>query len=274
MDPFHHAAETIASAEALLICAGAGMGVDSGLPDFRGPEGFWRAYPPYRDRGLHFEELAQPGWFESDPALAWGFYGHRLELYRATKPHEGFSILRRWAEAKPLGAFVFTSNVDGHFEKAGFGEEQILECHGSLFHAQCLRGCGVGIFPASEFHIDVDPETCLAKGELPSCPSCGGLARPNVLMFGDWGWDDARTARAQARFEAWLGRVEGKKLAIVEMGAGTRIPSVRRLSEQVAGLPEATLIRINIREAHGPGGTLSLPMKALEALERLDELVG
>ncbi|HWM60415.1 MAG TPA: hypothetical protein VNO83_21500, partial [Pseudonocardia sp.] len=73
------------------------MGVDSGLPDFRGPEGFWRAYPPYRRLGLGFTDLADPVHFVDDPELAWGFYGHRLALYRCTTPHAGFAVLRRWA---------------------------------------------------------------------------------------------------------------------------------------------------------------------------------
>jgi NAD-dependent SIR2 family protein deacetylase len=63
------AAALIAGADALLVCAGAGMGVDSGLPDFRGPEGFWRAYPPYRGLGLRFEEIADPVHFAADPEL-------------------------------------------------------------------------------------------------------------------------------------------------------------------------------------------------------------
>ena len=58
------AAEAIASSEALLITAGAGMSVDSGLPDFRGPEGFWRAYPPLQKLGLSFADMAQPHWFD------------------------------------------------------------------------------------------------------------------------------------------------------------------------------------------------------------------
>ena len=70
------AAEVIAEAEALLITAGAGIGVDSGLPDFRGQHGFWNAYPPYRKLGLDFVDLANPAWFEDDPTLAWGFYDH------------------------------------------------------------------------------------------------------------------------------------------------------------------------------------------------------
>src|SRR6478752_3216688 len=89
------AARAIGDAHALLITAGAGMGVDSGLPDFRGTDGFWRAYPAFQKLGLRFEQLANPAWFATDPALAWGFYGHRLNLYRRTVPHEGFQILRR-----------------------------------------------------------------------------------------------------------------------------------------------------------------------------------
>lgn len=264
------AAAAIGDAEALLITAGAGMGVDSGLPDFRGPEGFWRAYPPYRALGLRFEELAQPRWFETDPTLAWGFYGHRLELYRATQPHEGFSILRRWAARMPGGAFVFTSNVDGHFQAAGFGEELVLECHGSLSHAQCLRGCGAGIFGASRFRIDLDEATLRAREPLPACPRCGGLARPNVLMFNDWGWDGRRTEEAEERLEGWLRGARGKRLAIVEMGAGTRVPSVRLFGERVAGLVGGTLVRINPREPEVGRGGISLPLGALAALEAID----
>jgi len=64
------------------VTAGAGMGVDSGLPDFRGDQGFWRAYPPYAKVGLSFADLANPRWFDEAPSLAWGFCGHRLNLDR------------------------------------------------------------------------------------------------------------------------------------------------------------------------------------------------
>src|SRR3954466_6839529 len=100
------AAAAISGADALLVTAGAGMGVDTGLPDFRGDHGFWKAYPPYEKLGLSFVTLASPRWFREDPALAWGFYGHRLNLYRATPPHEGFALLKRWGEQMRYGAFV------------------------------------------------------------------------------------------------------------------------------------------------------------------------
>src|SRR5690554_5324373 len=71
-------------ADGLIITAGAGMGVDSGLPDFRGNEGLWRAYPALRQSRLEFTRIASPAAFRREPELAWGFYGHRLELYRKT----------------------------------------------------------------------------------------------------------------------------------------------------------------------------------------------
>ena len=156
------AAAVIARADAILVGAGAGMGVDSGLPDFRGNQGFWRAYPPYQRLGLDFVSLANSRWFADDPTLAWGFYGHRMGLYRRTTPHAGFSILRRWVETMRSGGFVFTSNVDGHFEAAGFDPERIVEVHGSFAGMQCTSDCDIGIFPGEPIHVEVDEETMRA----------------------------------------------------------------------------------------------------------------
>src|SRR5512143_3806360 len=89
------AADATGRAQVLLIVAGAGLGVASGLPDFRGERGFWNAYPMYERLGISFVGAANPAHFQRDPAFGWGFYGHRTNLYRATVPHEGFHILRR-----------------------------------------------------------------------------------------------------------------------------------------------------------------------------------
>ncbi|MFM0002100.1 hypothetical protein PQR57_13865 [Paraburkholderia dipogonis] len=134
------AAAWLREADGLLITAGAGMGVDSGLPDFRGRDGVWRAYPALLHHGFSFENMANPARFAEHPKLAWGFYGHRLKLYRDTVPHEGFATLRRWADRMSRGVFVFTSNVDGQFQKAGFPESRVHECHGSIHALQCLDG--------------------------------------------------------------------------------------------------------------------------------------
>jgi len=272
-DAFQQAAHTIASADAILIGAGAGMGVDGGLPDFRGREGFWNAYPPYAGLGLDFQAMASPRWFREDPALAWGFYGHRLELYRATPPHPGYAILKQWTERAPRGGFVFTSNVDGHFQRAGFDADRVCEVHGAINTLQCVVECGAGLFPADEWTVTIDEATMRAVGPLPSCPRCGVLARPNILMFGDWGWDPSRSDAQERRLTAWLAalRADGARLAVVECGAGTAIPTVRSLCQNVAAKHEATLIRINTRDPRVPPGHVSIPERALKALQAIDE---
>jgi NAD-dependent SIR2 family protein deacetylase len=266
------AAAAIARADALLVSAGAGMGVDSGLPDFRGDAGFWAAYPAYAHLGLSFVDLANPRWFRDDPHLAWGFYGHRLNLYRDTRPHTGFEVLRRWAERCDGGAFVFTSNVDGQFQRAGFDRQRIVECHGAIQSWQCTRDCGVGIFPAGHDTVPVDAHSFRAADPLPACTDCGALARPNVLMFGDGSWDGAITAAQIMRFETWLRvlRRSGLKLAIVECGAGTAVPTVRVTDEDLARRFDATLIRINVREPAVPAGGIAISLGARDAVERID----
>ncbi len=267
------AAEVLAAADAVLIGAGAGMGVDSGLPDFRGDEGFWRAYPPFKERGLGFQSMANPRWFDNDPELAWGFYGHRLNLYRDTRPHSGFEILLRHVRQTQAGYFIFTSNVDGQFQAAGFAPDRIVECHGSIHHLQCVTPCSQTIWPAGAVEPVVDPDTFRATPPLPSCTKCNTLARPNILMFGDRQFIGDRSYAQEQQMRQWLQTLGGQKLAVVECGAGTAVPTVRWQCEKITSELDATLIRINPREAHGPPGTISLAMGAQEALERINELL-
>jgi len=265
------AATAISKADGLLITAGAGMGVDSGLPDFRGDKGFWKAYPPFERLGVSFVDMANPNWFVRDPELAWGFYGHRLQLYRATEPHRGFSILQRWAQALEDGGFVFTSNVDGHFQQSGFKRDRVIECHGSIGHLQCTEPCSSEIWTTDSLEVEVDMDSFRAVSELPVCPNCSALARPNVLMFGDWHWIPGRTAAQEQQFSDWLGRAAGPKLVIVELGAGSAVPTVRMTSEQIAARSGATLIRINPREPQVRHGHIGLALNALEALQAIDD---
>lgn len=253
------------------MTAGAGMGVDSGLPDFRGNEGFWKAYPPFAKLGLGFSSLANPRWFVDDPALAWGFYGHRLHLYRDTVPHAGFGWLRALGARLPGGVFAFTSNVDGQLQKAGF--EDVVEAHGSIHHLQCVADCAAAIWDAAGVEVSVAPASMRASEPLPRCPRCGALARPNILMFGDGAWRSERTDAQEARLGAWLEREvikqAGRRLLVIELGAGVAVPTVRRFSEAVTRALGGTLIRINPREPEVPVGAIGLSLGALEGLRAL-----
>jgi NAD-dependent SIR2 family protein deacetylase len=262
-------AKWLSEADGLLITAGAGMCVDSGLPDFRGNDGFWKAYPALKSAKLDFMEMANPSWFSKNPRLAWGFYGHRLELYRKTKPHEGFAILNRWAKLFPKGAAIFTSNVDGQFQAAGFSEDLIYECHGSIHQLQCSKACTDDIWSAQTFIPEVDLEQCKLMNDFAYCPNCGAIARPNILMFNDDAWVDERSHQQSVRLDAWLQKTSHP--LVIELGAGTAIPSVRRFGELVVEDLGSRLIRINLRESTVSGFQgLGLSMGALEGLKMID----
>lgn len=270
-DYINTAAEVLRESEAILITAGAGIGVDSGLPDFRGNEGFWKAYPPIARLGISFSQMANPMWFNTRPKLAWAFYGHRLNMYRRTKPHNGFYQLLELAKTKREGYFVFTSNVDGQFQKAGYDPEKIEECHGSINHFQCASGCTSGIWDASGIEVNVDEENFEAEDPLPSCPNCGGLARPNILMFGDWSWISTRSDMQSGELNSWIGNLRRNrtKLAVVEMGAGQAVPTVRMKSEYVANSLNGTLIRINPRDYYTTSGHISVPLSSAEGISEI-----
>ena len=265
------AAEIVQKSDAILITAGAGIGVDSGLPDFRGDKGFWNAYPPIAKLGISFVDMANPYWFEKDSRLAWAFYGHRLNLYRRTVPHQGFKMLLETADKKPGKYFIFTSNVDGQFQAAGFDSERIEECHGSIHHFQCTGPCRHDIWDANRIIINIDEELFQAQDPLPHCPNCSDLARPNILMFGDWHWIPHRTETQHQRLNSWLGEIRTAKmnLAIIEIGAGEAVATVRHTSENIIRTLDATLIRINPRDYNVPPGHVSIALGALEGIEEI-----
>ena len=160
------------------------MGVDSGLPDFRGDHGFWKAYPPYARLGLRFTELANPRWFQSDPELAWGFYGHRMMLYRETVPHQGFPILHRWMSRMPRGGFVYTSNVDGHFRRASL-QSRFTSSRNHRRDA-VPGGLRRGIFPAETHSVVVDEQTWRSSpaAPMPEVWRAGPAEHPHVRRLG------------------------------------------------------------------------------------------
>jgi NAD-dependent SIR2 family protein deacetylase len=264
-------AALIARADALLITAGAGMGVDSGLPDFRGTDGFWRAYPALGKLGISFEQMAQPSWFDLRPEMAWAFYGHRQQLYRATTPHDGFRMLLEWGRAMPAGYFVVTSNVDGQFGAAGFPGDRMLEQHGNIHRYQCTTPCDDAIWQAHPPDLQIDLETITARGTLPLCPQCGALARPNVLMFADADWVPNVTHEQERRYRSWLASVRGRKLVILELGAGTAIATIRWHGESLAtGRPQTTLVRVNPDATDAEEPVIPVRLGALEALTRIE----
>lgn len=265
---FKTAAVALKKARTLIITAGAGAGVDSGLPDYRGARGFWKAYPMYEPLGINYYDAANPVHFSEDPAFGWGFYGHRIALYRSTTPHRGFTLLQEWIKKYRLEYFVVTSNVDGQFQKAGFPEDKVFEVHGSIHHLQCIRPCSADIWENTE-NVPVDLSTMRAQSVL-QCPRCEDVARPNVLMFGDFSWISDRSDRQENNYRSFLKHCPAP-LLVIEMGAGTAISTIRHLSERLGKRDNATVIRINPRDYRIDPPHLAIPCGALEGLQGIED---
>ncbi len=265
------AAELIGSATCLLIAAGSGLNVGFGWPDYRDERSFWTAFPACETLGFGFDDLARPERFALDPALAWGFYARRLEIARTRPLHAGFEILARWRSLMPGGGFVVASCVDGEFQRAGFDAERVVECCGSIEWLQCTRECGKPPFPAADAP-SVEMATLRARPPFPSCPGCGALARPSVLMFGDWDWDMSRITAQDEKLRAWLRRLRG--LVVVACGETPRQPAlplyVRRLAKDV----DAPVVRIGAEDLSILETGVSVPLAPHLALARLDQRIG
>jgi len=262
------AAKLLTEADCILVLAGAGMGVDSGLPDYRGTAGWWTNHAAFRAANVTYEQASSGRMFYQDPGLAWGVYGHKLEVYRKATPHQGFAILRRWVDALPQRSFVFTSNIDGQFQKAGFLEQDIQECHGSVHWLQCARRCTDTVWSTRRLVPRVDPETLRWEGELPRCIYCDSVARPNVLMFEDAHWVSLKDEQQAAQFERW--RKQAMRPVAIEIGAGTDVLRVRRLSE----LFSRRLIRVNPADAMVRGHEIGVRTGGLQALTAIDAWLG
>lgn len=119
--------------------------------------------------------------------------------------------------------------------------------------------------------VKVDKETFSALGKLPECTQCGGLARPNILMFDDDQWIATEMLKQKMHMYYWWKSITENhgKIAVIEIGAGTAIKTVRNQSESLLNYDGTTLIRINPRDFEVPIGHLSIPETALAGVGRL-----
>lgn len=106
--------------------------------------------------------------------------------------------------------------------------------------------------------------------DILECPRCGAVARPNVLMFGDFSWLSNRSANQEKYFRRFLKSHRQDKIVVIEMGAGTAISTIRNLGEGIGKSYHATIIRINPRDYRISPPHISLPCRSLEGLQGID----
>ncbi|CAF0845975.1 unnamed protein product [Adineta steineri] len=288
-------AELILNCESILFTSGAGMSVNSGLGTFRGTTA--DIWPPLlQEPKLDYTDICNSIWFEKEQGnsikhntanFGYAFWTYQYNIFAKTAPHHGYTIAKRWSQLNHIKfAFNFTSNIDGHWRKSGWDDASILEFHGSIDCMQCVNNCCDSVWATNDIlKLNIDSKTNCVIDPLPLCPHCKQLARPNILMFNDWHYAGERYNEQIDRYEQFkLDVLETKsKLLIIELGAGTTIPSVRDESEMVFNNKKwiAHLVRINPLLEHSiiderfknktNRYTLELAMDALTAMTLIDQ---
>jgi NAD-dependent protein deacetylase/lipoamidase len=163
-----YAAQWLADSLWAVALTGAGLSVDSGIPDFRSPGGLWDRFDPF--------EYAHVEAFHTDPIKVWQMLKELSDLVINAKPNPGHHSLVELSEMGILQA-VITQNIDNLHQEAGSPE--VIEFHGNGNRLVCLS-CG-WTTTADKAH-----EKCEATGEFPpSCESCGSIMKPEVIFFGE-----------------------------------------------------------------------------------------
>jgi NAD-dependent deacetylase len=160
----------IDAAERVVVLTGAGISTDSGIPDFRGPQGVWTLNPKA-------ERMSDIRYYVSDPEVRKLSWQSRLAHPAwAAKPNPGHRALVELEKRGKLHALI-TQNIDGLHQRAGNSPELIFEVHGNLHTAICLS-CGW----RGPMHDVLD--RVRAGEEDPQCATCGGILKSDTISFG------------------------------------------------------------------------------------------
>jgi len=164
----------------VLVLTGAGISAESGIPTFRGREGFWvvgsRNYMP--------QEMATLEMFQRAPDEVWRWYLYRFGVCKDATPNAGHRALVELERELGERFTLVTQNIDGLHRRAG--SERVFCIHGDAAYVRCARECGLGV-------VDLPP--LMPRGEDPltdeerdtlRCPRCGAWLRPHVLWFDEY----------------------------------------------------------------------------------------
>jgi NAD-dependent deacetylase len=154
----------------VLVITGAGVSAESGIPTFRGEDGYWRNFDAAK--------LATPEAFERDPKLVWEWYNERRQRIRKAQPNAGHEAIARLAE-KADEFLLVTQNVDDLHSRAGLANEAMVQIHGDIFVTKCSR---------CDFRRDHDHDHDHEQEQedlLPRCSECDAVMRPGVVWFGE-----------------------------------------------------------------------------------------
>ena len=210
----------------VLVLAGAGFGIDAGLPDYAGVHEM--ANEAAQQHGVEPFMIEHPSFYKSNPKAAWGMKARVMNIFLTKEPHAGYHGLLSALDGR--NAFVVTSNIDGHFRKAGLDEQRLYEIHGRLDVLQCVNRSCNSRHPLWPLGPDLPQETDMVlDGAPPTCIYCGDFARPNVCFTDDNSFCPKLRDAQKARFKQWARAAAGRRkpeLLVYEVGCGRHKDSI------------------------------------------------
>lgn len=212
------ATRALAGGRGITVLTGAGISAESGIPTFRGPEGYWQV----GSRNYKPEDIGTLAMFRREPDEVWRWYLFRRTVCGKARPNRAHLALVALEQAFGDRFTLVTQNVDGLHERAGSGPGRTLHVHGSLDYMRCGEDCTPEIhaFPEGVGAYRRETELADADRALLVCPRCGALARPHVLWF-DESYDEAHY-----RFDTALRVAAGTGLLItVGTSGATNLPN-------------------------------------------------
>jgi len=171
----------IHSSEKVTVLTGAGISAESGIPTFRGPEGFWTV----GSREYHPQEMATFEMFTRQPFEVWKWYLYRIGICAKAEPNSGHLAVSQLEELFTDNFTLITQNVDNLHLRAGNSPDRTYQIHGNIFFTRCMGECAGRIQSLPEgLHAKKKGEVLTEKEkQLLHCPRCGKLLRPHVLWF-------------------------------------------------------------------------------------------
>ena len=204
----------------IVVLTGAGVSAESGIPTFRGEEGYWQV----GSRHYHPQEMATFRAFCDMPDEVWAWYLYRRAVCRAAAPNAAHEALVRMEGYLGERFQLITQNVDGLHLRAGQSPERTWQIHGDIEFMRCATECDATLYPVPAAIGDtfgkLDEVDDQLRGLL-VCPSCGGRARPHVLWFDEM-YDEARY-----RFESSMNAMTGADaLIVIGTSGATTLPTL------------------------------------------------
>ncbi|MBI4862081.1 MAG: RNA polymerase subunit sigma [Candidatus Riflebacteria bacterium] len=173
--------EVIGRSGRLAVLTGAGVSAESGIPTFRGRDGYWTV----GSREYHPQQMATLNMFETNPWDVWQWYLYRLGVCLAAGPNEGHRAIARMESLLADRFLLLTQNVDGLHLEAGNSPARTYQIHGNIAYMRCAVGCSRELRPVPREMVRTSKTVPVsaAERELLVCQRCRGLARPHVLWF-------------------------------------------------------------------------------------------